>query len=200
LVSIDSEFTGRLITKFVWLVATAAVFLSAESKPIDLQQSTITIHVGKAGLLSVAGHEHWVEAPISSGVLDESGPPHVEFTVDAAKLTVKPHPKADAKTQAEIQRDMQEKTLESAKYPEIVFRSTRVQKYADSQWRVEGTLMLHGVTKPMTVTVKSEAAAYVGRARLKQTDFGITPISAAAGTVKVKNELDIDFRIVTGLR
>jgi hypothetical protein len=32
---------------------------------------------------------------------------------------------------------------------------------------------------------------------LKQTDFGITPISIGGGTVKVKNELRIDFDIVT---
>jgi hypothetical protein len=30
---------------------------------------------------------------------------------------------------------------------------------------------------------------------LKQRDFGITPVSIAGGTVKVKNELTIDFDI-----
>ena len=32
---------------------------------------------------------------------------------------------------------------------------------------------------------------------LKQTDYGITPISVAGGAVKVKDELNIDFDIVT---
>jgi hypothetical protein len=54
------------------------------------------------------------------------------------------------------------------------------------------------VTKPITVAVKRNGGAYVGRATLRQTDFGIKPVSAAGGTVKVKNELEIDFHIVTG--
>jgi len=36
---------------------------------------------------------------------------------------------------------------------------------------------------------------YTGRVVLKQRDFGITPVSIAGGTVKVKNELTIDFDI-----
>ena len=64
--------------------------------------------MGKAGLFSVAGHEHWVEAPISSGIVNESEPGYVEFRVEAAKMQVKPDLNVDAKTQAEIQKDMQE--------------------------------------------------------------------------------------------
>ena len=36
----------------------------AQERAIDTQRSTITIHVGKAGLLSMAAHEHWVSAPV----------------------------------------------------------------------------------------------------------------------------------------
>jgi polyisoprenoid-binding protein YceI len=184
--------------KPVLLIAMCAALVSAQDKAIEVQRSTITIHVGKAGVFSVAGHEHWVNAPISGGVLNDSDRPHVEFRVEASKMLVKPDPTVDAKTQAEIQRDMQEKTLESAKYPEISFRSSRVDKQMDGQWKVDGTLTLHGVTKPITSVVKRNGDAYVGHAMLRQTDFGIKPVSAAGGTVKVKNEVEIDFHIVTG--
>jgi hypothetical protein len=66
-----------------------------------------------------------IGAPIFSGVINESAPAHVEFRVDATKMQVKPDPKVDAKTQSEIQRDMQEKVLESARFHEILFRSSR---------------------------------------------------------------------------
>ena len=33
---------------------------------------------------------------------------------------------------------------------------------------------------------------------IKQRDYGITPISIAGGTVKVKDELAIEFEIVPG--
>jgi hypothetical protein len=38
---------------------------------------------------------------------------------------------------------------------------------------------------------------YRGTVVLKQRDFGITPISIAGGTVKVKDELKVEFDIVT---
>ncbi|MGC2656462.1 MAG: YceI family protein, partial [Bryobacteraceae bacterium] len=91
-----------------------------------------------------------------------------------------------------------EKTLESATYPEITFRSARIEKQPGGIWKVEGSLTLHGITKPVTASVTHEQEFYTGHATIKQTDFGIKPISAGAGTVKVKNELAIEFRIVAG--
>ena len=59
---------------------------AAQDTAIDVQRSTITIHVGKAGLFSAAGHDHTISAPISSGAIGESPAPHVEFTVETAKM------------------------------------------------------------------------------------------------------------------
>jgi hypothetical protein len=36
---------------------------------------------------------------------------------------------------------------------------------------------------------------YRGSATLKQTDFGMTPVTIAGGTVKVKDEIKIEFEI-----
>ena len=38
--------------------------------------------------------------------------------------------------------------------------------------------------------------AYAGRSTIKQTDFGINPVTIGGGTVKVKNELEIHFVVV----
>ena len=176
------------------LLALAAVAL-AQDAPIDIQRSTITIHVGKAGLFSAAGHDHTINAPLSSGVIQESPTPHVEFTVETAKMTVQPDPKVDAKTQAEIQKDLQEMTLETKRFPQITFRSSRVEKLAEGQWKVEGDLSLHGVTKPVSLTVKRTGGSYTAHTVLKQTNFGIKPISVGGGVIKVKDEVEIDFEI-----
>ena len=56
---------------------------------------------------------------------------------------------------------------------------------------------MHGQTHPVTVNVVHEQGHYKGSTSLKQSDFGITPISIAGGTVKVKDEITIDFDIVT---
>jgi len=166
----------------------------AQDTPIDVDRSTITIHVGKSGLLSAAGHEHWVNAPIASGFIRESGP-HVEFTVNTRAMTVKPDPKADAKTQEQIQQDMQEMTLESGKYARITFESRKVERSGDG-WKVEGTLTLHGVSKTVNLNVTKDGGAYISRFTLKQTDYGIKPVTAGGGMVKVKDQVEIEFRIV----
>ena len=173
----------------------AAALLMAQEKAIDTQRSTITIHVGKSGLLSAAAHDHTVNAPISSGAILESGNPHIEFRVETAKMTVKPNAKIDAKDQATIQTHMEEMVLETKKFPSITFRSSRIQKLADGQWKVDGDLSLHGVTKAVGLTVKKAGESWTTHTVLKQTDFGITPISIGGGIIKVKNELEIDFQI-----
>jgi polyisoprenoid-binding protein YceI len=190
-------FFLSLIKALLSLTALQMTLVAAQDKAIDVQRSTITVHVGKAGLFSVAGHEHWVSAPISAGVVDDSNAPHVEFTVDASKMSVKPDPKVDAKTQSEIQRDMQEMTLESARFPQIAFRSSRVEILGKDEWKVHGTLTLHGVTKPIVVMVRRDGGMYFSHAILKQTDFGIKPITVGGGLVKVKNEVEVDFKIAT---
>jgi hypothetical protein len=176
-------------------IGLALPLLNAQDVLIDTSRSTISVHVGKAGLFSKAAHDHWINAPISSGTIRELGSLGVEFKVETARLTVKPDPNVDAKTQAQIQKDMEEMTLEPKNYPEISFRSTRIEASGAGQWKVNGDLSLHGVTKPISFIVIRNGAAYIGDALLRQTDFGIKPISIAGGMVKVKNEIDVAFQI-----
>jgi len=179
--------------RFVLLLWFAA--LAAQAKTIDRHKSSITIHVGKAGLFSAAGHDHWVTAPIASGDIGDPGERSVKFSVDAHRLKVKPDAKVNPKDEAQIQETMQQKVLESGEYPVIEFQSSSVMQTAEGAWRVTGKLTLHGVSKSIVVTVKQAGDAYSGNVRIKQTDFGIQPVRVAGGAVKVKNELDIRFDI-----
>jgi polyisoprenoid-binding protein YceI len=181
----------------LWLCVTllAPVLLFAQERPIDTQRSKITIHTGKSGLFSAAAHNHTIDAPIASGTMRESVPAHIEFTVESAKMTVEPDPKIDAKDQATIQADMEGMTLEVKKYPDIVFRSSRIDKLSTGEWKVDGDLTLHGVTKPVSLTVRQTGDSYTTQTVLKQTDFGIKPISIGGGMIKVKDEVEIDFQI-----
>ena len=77
----------------------------------------------------------------------------------------------------------------------IAFRSSHVDKTGEGQWKVDGTLSLHGSTKPISLAVTKNGEAYTGHTILKQTDFGIKPISIGGGTIKVKNEVEIEFQI-----
>jgi len=43
--------------------------------------------------------------------------------------------------------------------------------------------------------VKQAGDSYQAHTTLKQTDFGIKPVSVGGGMIKVKNEVEIDFLI-----
>lgn len=177
------------------LAAMAPIAVQAAPKNIDTAKSVITIHVGKSGFFSAFGHEHVVRAPIAEGTVEESTPkPRVEFRVDARQLKVL-DPETKPEERAQIQRDMEAKVLDSEKYPEIRFRSTRIERAGDGKWKVSGELTLHQETHPVEATVSGGNGRYRGNASFKQTQFGIKPVAVAGGTVKVKDELRIEFEI-----
>ena len=167
----------------------------AQSIPIDTSLSKITIHVDKAGFFSFAGDKHEIVAPIASGSVDQKAGA-VEFTIESAKLQVLDPQLAENK-RAEVQKTMLGPlVLDVAKYSEIKFRSTKAVVAGADSWGVTGDLTLHGQTHPVTVSVKKENALYTGSAKLKQTDFGIAPVTVAGGAVKVKDELKLDFQVM----
>jgi polyisoprenoid-binding protein YceI len=163
----------------------------AQSAPIDTSRSKITIHVDKTGLFSFAGDKHEISAPLTSGTVDEKAGA-VEFTIDARKLQVL-DPQLDEKKRADVQKTMLgPSVLDTAKYTEIKFHSTDVASAGPQVWVVTGDLTLHGQTHTVLVLVKKTDAGF---ANLLQTDFGITPVTVAGGTVKVKDELKLDFHV-----
>ena len=168
---------------------------SAVSRTIDTQKSLITVRVFKSGVFSGFAHDHQISAPIQEGSFAEANP-SVQLKVDARKLRVVDKDVSD-KDRAEIQQTMLgPKVLDTERFPEIRFRSTRVGHITDRKWLVHGELNLHGQTRPVSVDVTEQNGHYRGIAELKQKDFGINPISLGGGTVKVKNELRVEFDIV----
>jgi polyisoprenoid-binding protein YceI len=163
---------------------------------IDPQKSSITVRVFKAGVFSAFGHEHEISAPIQQGSFTEH-PASVELTVDARGMRVMDKDISE-KDRTDIQQTMLgPKVLESEKFPTVRFRSTHVEPLGEGKWIVLGDLTIHGETRPVKVRVEGQNGRYRGIADLKQKDFGITPVTVAGGAVKVKNELRVEFDIVS---
>ncbi len=178
--------------------ALAAGTAHAESRAIDAKRSTVTVHVGKTGLFSAFGDNHEIRAPIASGMVDDGPQPSVTLTIDAKGMTVLDPDLAPAK-RAEVQKRMLgPEVLDVDKYGEIRFRSEAVRPAGKERWHVEGELELHGRKAPLAFDVTAEGGRVAGTARVRQTAFGIEPISVAGGTVKVRDEVRIDFDIGTG--
>jgi polyisoprenoid-binding protein YceI len=166
--------------------------------------------VGKTGLFGFAGHAHEVVAPALRGTVefDKTDWPRstvrIQFDAAALKVTGRGEPAGDV---PEVQRVMlSESVLDVRRFPSIVFTSRRLtvtaQTPASADIAIDGDLTLHGVTRPTTV----RAAARLGvdgviTARgsfsIRQTDFGIQPVAAGGGTVRVKNEVTVAFDLAT---
>jgi polyisoprenoid-binding protein YceI len=190
---------ARAMTPFCLLAISALLPVwaadSGSQKTIDTERSILTVRVYKTGLFSAFAHDHEIRAPIQKGVFDE-GKSMVEFVVDAHSLRVLDSDVSN-KDRAEIQATMLgPKVLDSEKFPEIRFHSTEANRISDSRWTVSGDLTLHGQTRPVKVAVERKNGRYRGSAQLLQKDFGITPVTIAGGTVKVKDEVRIEFEIV----
>jgi len=165
---------------------------------IDTTHSKLLIHVAKSGLFSGFADSHEVEAPIAEGSLDAKGG-QLRLSVDSRQLKVlDPQLPPDKRRQVQ-ERMLGPEVLDSNRFPKIVFESSNVKQDQDGNVQVDGRLLLHGVTKPISIVARQAGGRYVGRFALKQRDFGITPVSIAGGTVKVKDELKIEFDILATL-
>jgi polyisoprenoid-binding protein YceI len=170
--------------------------LRAAPQPIDVKRSTVTVLVFKSGLFSAFADNHTIRAPLASGSISAEPPFAVDATIQTADLTVL-DPELSAGKRAEVQsRMLGPEVLDAKTYPRITFASTSIEPAGTNQWRVSGRLTIHGHTQLVTVPVTHDKGAYRGSVRIKQRDYGITPISIAGGTVKVKDELTIELEIV----
>ena len=156
----------------------------------------MTVHVYRSGLFSFAGDNHEIQSPVASGMVNESAR-SVELRVDVRRMRVlDPNLSTDKRSQVQ-EKMLSPDVLDPDRYPEISFRSTAVEEKNGNNVAVRGDLTLHGQTRPINVSVSRAAHHYRGSATIKQTDFGIKPISIGGGTIKVKDEVRIDFDIVT---
>lgn len=186
-VSISGLF---LILASIGLASTAA----GQVRSIDAARSKLLVHVSKSGVFSGFADNHEVEAPIAEGTIDEKAS-RAKFVVDSRQMKVlDPQSSPDKRRQVQ-ERMLGPELLDSTRFPAITFESTNVEQDGEGRVRVIGMLSLHGVTRPVSIVARYTNGRYAGTFALKQRDFGITPVSIAGGTVKVKDELKIEFEI-----
>ena len=208
-------FPGRWLLLAFATVAAGIVGLTAQTTErfaIDPAVSTITLQAGKSGVFSFAGHDHEIVAPVSDGeiALDRLDISRsrisIRFDAKSLKVTGRGEPAGDV---AEVQQVMlSDRVLDVQKYPVISFtsRTMSVTKRSGDQITVQvaGDLALHGVTRPLALPVDVQLAADQiranGKAVVRQTEFGIEPVKAGGGTVRVKNDVDVSFSVVARRR
>ena len=168
---------------------------NAQQGPIDGAHSTLTVFVYKSGLFSALADNHVVSAPIAAGTISEDAPREIELLIRSADLRVL-DPNLAPERRAEVQaRMLGSEVLDAARFPEITFASTTIEPAGTDRWNVSGSLTIHGRTRVITFSVVLLNGKYHGQVLINQRDFGIEPIRVAGGTVRVKDELKIQFEI-----
>jgi polyisoprenoid-binding protein YceI len=169
---------------------------SAEDRAIDTERSTVTVRVFKSGLFRAFADDHVIQAPLVEGSVDDSATPHVQIVIDSRRMQVV-DPGLSAKDRQEVEaRMLGSQVLDVNRFQWISFHSVAIQRLDVGGWLVRGELDLHGQIHPVLVNVSPEKSHYKGSVTLRQSDFGIVPISIAGGAVKVRDEIKIEFDIV----
>jgi polyisoprenoid-binding protein YceI len=174
---------------------------------INAGQSRFTVRALVGGLLSsVAGHDHTIAIRNFYGTVaftyGSVTPAALQFTVKADSLAVTD--KVSESDRDKIQTTMRNEVLDVNNYPEITFKSnsTTAARVEEGKYRmkISGDLTLHGTTRAITidamVTFYEASLQAEGQFALRQTEYGIKPVSVAGGTIKVKDELKFSFNIV----
>jgi polyisoprenoid-binding protein YceI len=172
---------------------------------IDAGQSNFMVHAFVGGLLSGFGHNHNIAIKDVSGETQFTDgtvtPASLQLKVRADSLSVTD--KVSDSDRQTIERTMRDEVLETGKYPEVIFKSTKIEatKTPDGlyQARIWGDLTLHGVTHNILInsqlTFDSKSVRARGEFSLKMTEYSIKPPSVAGGTIKVKDTLKFTFNI-----
>lgn len=172
---------------------------------VDGKGSRFTARAFATGLLSAFGHDPTISIPEFEGEarvnLNALGESSLHLVIQAASLTVTGD--INDKDRNEINRRMHDEVLESDGYPEITYECAKLSasQTGEGQYWValNGELSMHGVTlsQPISarVTVNGDTLQAAGDFSVRQSDYEIKPVSAAGGTVKLKDEIKLSFEI-----
>jgi polyisoprenoid-binding protein YceI len=173
---------------------------------IDAKKSRFIVETQTGGLSANFAHDHRISIDDFSGQAtfapQGGGAASLSMTVRASSLHLLGEETLGAR-QA-IESALREDVLETAKFPDISFKSRSVKssRRGDGTYdvRLVGELSLHGVKKQVTVPARVSLEAgtlhAIGTLELRQTDFGITPFSFVNGTVTIRDTVILSFDII----
>ena len=173
--------------------------------------SKLTVRAYAAGLLSALAHNPTFAVRQFEGEanIDPDSGAGASLTLRIAASSLELVDDVSSKDRDEIERIMREQVLDVAKYPSISYDSpamaTTATKAGDGQFDVamRGNLTLHGASHRQPVNaravVSSGGIRAYGEFPVRQTEYGIRLVTAAAGAVKVKDELKCSFDIVANV-
>jgi polyisoprenoid-binding protein YceI len=216
---ISRLLTTRLVTGVAWILAALAPIVASgpevamgadapaapQAPPagqyqLDKGHASLLFRVSHLGFSSYTTRFSWFDAQLSFDPANLAAS-KVVTTIDAASIELE----NALRVCDGIVRGPQ--FLDTAKYPQIAFRSERVRIKGPNSMEVVGNLTLHGVTRPVVLdtTFNGGYAGHPGddpharvgfsaHGSLKRSDFGMTfAIPAPGSTLGVGDTIDISI-------
>lgn len=173
---------------------------------LDAKASQFTLQAFAEGLAGIADHRPRFAVREFSGEVEFSSDKpdcgSLQLTARTGSLEV-----MDELTEYDrraIARVMYSEVLQPQKFPEVIFRSTRVvcSSVAQNRYRadISGTLSLHGTESQETIQthliLSAGSLRAYGEFRLRQSGYGLNIASVAGGLLRIKDELKFVFFFV----
>lgn len=166
---------GSLLLVTAGAMLAAGVASASQKYDIDQAHSYIGFSVRHMAVSNVRGEFKQYEGDLSVDETDLAKS-SVELRIDAASI--------DTDVQRRDEHLRSADFLDVGNHPEIVFRSTKIEKLADGEYRATGDLTIRGVTRQVTLDL--EVAGPIndpfgnlrlgvdGQVTINRKDFGVS--------------------------
>ncbi len=178
------------------------------------EQSQLLVLAYRAGSMARLGHNHVISSAAVSGNVWLADPldkttfqlqlPVGSLQVDEADLRAELGPEFSAPVDAAAiegtySNMLSEQQLDGVNWPEITLQCRSVTQ-SGAQWLVDADITTRGIVRQIKVPVDIEVAEaelrIAGEFSVLQTELGLQPFSVMLGALKVRDQLDIRFRLV----
>lgn len=191
-----------------------ATAVPAGAYQIDAAASTLHILVYRGGAMAALGHNHvistrnlrgsiWrgatlaesgfdIDVPVRDLIVDDSAARAAEGDDFAAAVSTE----ARDGTRANMLRASM---LDGERYPDIHIRAVSVQGEPTAPTVIAAIRIkdqTRQVSMPVRLTIGASTLRAAGTFEIRQTDFGITPLSVALGALQVQDTIRIKFELV----
>ena len=170
------------LTLAAMLMASNAQLRAADSFEVDPAHSFVTFKVSRGGASFIVARFNGLEG---KAVWDEANPAagSLELTIQTGSVD-----------SGNERRDTHIKSpdfLNAKQFPVITYKSSKIEKSGADAYNVTGDFSLHGVTKPLTITLKKVGGGetrrggftlgYEAEFIIKRKDFGVGQDRSPAG-------------------
>jgi polyisoprenoid-binding protein YceI len=166
----------KVLSVGVALAAAIAVpALAADSYTIDPQHSFPSFEVTHLGFATIRGSFYSMSGKVTLDAAGKGG--SIDASIDMSSVTTGYGKRDDHLKSADF--------FDVAKYPTMTYKSTKLKYSGTKLVGAEGELTLHGVTKPVSLTIthfycgtnpvmKKPACGADATASIKRSDFGVS--------------------------